>query len=85
MADCCLSFYDASIAGAIMRKVLITPTCSLATEVAHATLHGLGLSHERGKPIPEERAMDILLTNNCNLFKTIINTTVSTRRNPGNV
>lgn len=49
----------------IFQLVLITPVCSLPAEVAHATLHGLGLKHKRHEPFNEYIAKELLFSTNC--------------------
>lgn len=44
----------------MLQVVLISPLCSLPEEVAHVTLHGLGLDHVRGSPFHEEDAKNVL-------------------------
>lgn len=45
--------------------VLITPVCSLPSEVAHATLHGLGLEHARHESFNEINAKAALFSYQC--------------------
>lgn len=40
--------------------VLISPLCSLPEEVAHVTLHGLGLDHSKATPFNEEQVKNVL-------------------------
>lgn len=44
----------------MLQVVLISPLCSLPEEVAHVTLHGLGLDHSRGSPFHEEQTKNVL-------------------------
>ncbi|KAI5643830.1 astacin (Peptidase family m12A) domain-containing protein [Phthorimaea operculella] len=48
--DCCLKYYTKDYG---RRTVLITPVCSNAHQVAHASLHGLGLAHSPDQPFNE--------------------------------
>ncbi|XP_041980784.1 uncharacterized protein LOC121734318 isoform X2 [Aricia agestis] len=47
------------------RNVLITPLCSMSVEIAHATLHGLGLHHKRNEPFDKQTAQKFLFLNKC--------------------
>ncbi|XP_039758721.1 uncharacterized protein LOC120632782 isoform X1 [Pararge aegeria] len=42
------------------RVVLITPLCTLPVQVAHVTLHAMGLLHDQRKPFSAEEAMRVL-------------------------
>lgn len=39
---------------------MISPLCSLPEEVAHVTLHGLGLDHGKSSPFSEEQVKNVL-------------------------
>ncbi|KAL0821155.1 hypothetical protein ABMA28_005774 [Loxostege sticticalis] len=59
---CCLHYYAKQIG---RRNVLITPICTLPAEVAHATLHGMGIEHQSREPIPEVSVRAALFVTNC--------------------
>lgn len=47
---------------AMLQLVLISPLCSLPEEVAHVTLHGLGLDHGRASQFYEEQVKNVLFS-----------------------
>ncbi|XP_030028983.2 uncharacterized protein LOC115446453 [Manduca sexta] len=62
LENCCLPFFTKPVG---RRLVLITPLCSLPAEVAHATLHGLGLRHPKNEPFAEYRTKSVLFPHHC--------------------
>nr|XP_034833219.1 uncharacterized protein LOC117989928 [Maniola hyperantus] len=46
------------------RVVLITPLCTLPVQVAHATLHAMGLKHDSHKPFPAEKVLQVFKCKN---------------------
>lgn len=45
--------------------VLITPLCTLPSEVAHATMHAMGLRHKKHQPFNKYEAKSLLFFNAC--------------------
>lgn len=46
----------------MLQVVLISPLCSLPEEVAHVTLHGLGLDHAKATPFFDEQVKNVLFS-----------------------
>lgn len=44
----------------MLQVVLISPLCSLPEEIAHVTLHGLGLDHGKSSQFYEEQVKNVL-------------------------
>ncbi|XP_053611461.1 uncharacterized protein LOC128675803 [Plodia interpunctella] len=63
LENCCLDFYTNYIG---RRLVLLTPMCTMGLEVAHVTLHGMGLWHRRLKAFSDAQAKAVLFPIDCN-------------------
>nr|XP_037874535.1 uncharacterized protein LOC119630128 [Bombyx mori] len=66
LENCCLSYFTKPSG---KRTILITPLCTLPTEVAHATLHGMGLIHRTRKPFKFKNVKAVLFSSNCTDYK----------------
>ncbi|XP_028159999.1 uncharacterized protein LOC114352569 [Ostrinia furnacalis] len=62
LESCCLHYYFKPVG---RRMILITPTCTLPPEVAHVTLHGMGLDHRKREPFQESRVRAALFPTYC--------------------
>ncbi|XP_031763093.2 uncharacterized protein LOC113510823 isoform X2 [Galleria mellonella] len=62
LESCCLQFYTKPVG---RRVILITPLCTLPSDIAHATLHALGLMHWRKEPFSKYKAKAILFPYEC--------------------
>ncbi|CAG4935330.1 unnamed protein product [Colias eurytheme] len=66
LESCCLQFFTNPYG---RRQVLITPICSLPAEVAHTTLHALGLKHAKYDRFPTHLARAALFPTACDNMK----------------
>ncbi|CAH2071144.1 unnamed protein product, partial [Iphiclides podalirius] len=62
LENCCLPFFSKSQR---RRLVLITPLCTLPAEVAHATLHAMGLRHKKHRPFSKYEVKRLMFFNAC--------------------
>ncbi|XP_022824841.1 zinc metalloproteinase nas-26-like [Spodoptera litura] len=62
LESCCLLYFTKPYG---RRMVLITPTCAMPAEVAHASLHGMGLLHEHREPFREAEVRGIFFFKTC--------------------
>ncbi|KAM3965491.1 uncharacterized protein ACR2FA_000334 [Aphomia sociella] len=65
LESCCLQFYTQPVG---RRVVLISPLCILPSEVAHVTLHALGLIHWKREPFSVHKAKSVLFPYKCKGF-----------------
>ncbi|XP_050563406.1 zinc metalloproteinase nas-26-like, partial [Spodoptera frugiperda] len=69
LESCCLLYFSKPYG---RRMVLITPTCAMPAEVAHATLHGMGLLHEHREPFIEADVRGIFFFKTCSPEKELV-------------
>ncbi|PZC80476.1 hypothetical protein B5X24_HaOG214633 [Helicoverpa armigera] len=62
LESCCLHYYTKPFG---RRLVLITPVCTLPSEVAHAALHAMGLSHRKYELFNEVTTKAMLFPTEC--------------------
>ncbi|KAJ8714599.1 hypothetical protein PYW07_002824 [Mythimna separata] len=62
LENCCLRYFHNPRG---RRMVLITPVCSLPSEVAHVALHGMGLVHKKRESFNEAHARALLFSSEC--------------------
>ncbi|XP_059061579.1 uncharacterized protein LOC131854476 [Achroia grisella] len=65
LESCCLQFQTKSVR---RRVILISPLCTLPSEVAHVTLHALGLTHWRKEPFSKYKVKEFLFPYKCRGF-----------------
>ncbi|XP_073960044.1 uncharacterized protein [Choristoneura fumiferana] len=62
LEECCGTYFSKDIG---RRLVLITPKCRAPAEVAHATLHALGLVHGKGQGFSQPSVQAVLYPEEC--------------------
>ncbi|CAK1542181.1 unnamed protein product [Leptosia nina] len=62
LESCCMQFFTMPYG---RRQVLITPICTLPAEVAHTTLHAMGLQHARRSRFSPVLADAVLFPRKC--------------------
>ncbi|XP_013172529.1 PREDICTED: uncharacterized protein LOC106121401 isoform X2 [Papilio xuthus] len=62
LESCCLPFF---IKSSGRRLVLITPLCTLPAEVAHATMHAIGLQHKKHESFLQNEVKAIMFNKDC--------------------
>ncbi|KAF9405448.1 hypothetical protein HW555_013819, partial [Spodoptera exigua] len=66
LESCCLLYFSKPYG---RRMVLITPTCAMPAEVAHATLHGMGLLHKHREPFTDTEVKEVFFFKKCDRNK----------------
>ncbi|CAG9790954.1 unnamed protein product [Diatraea saccharalis] len=62
LESCCLKFYNKPRG---RRLVLITPLCKLPAQAGHATLHAMGLHHEKKFGFRDNEAKAVMFPDKC--------------------
>ncbi|XP_045535035.1 uncharacterized protein LOC123721199 [Papilio machaon] len=62
LESCCLPFF---IKPSGRRLVLITPLCTLPAEVAHATMHAIGLQHKKHESFLQNEVKALMFNKDC--------------------